>query len=310
MVNSSVLQTNMTQVSAPFNKLLVYTRLTLILLIILGYCFFTCFITAILNVFFKTPKLRDSARYVLFAYMLVYDTYYLYSGFYLMLASINELHVPVLFCFLLYCLSSIAFNVTPYSLAAMAVEQYVAICHPLRHAELCTTYRAHVIITAICSFMTIPCVVELFVMLSSKRNILNLYTVCRQALLVVNPAQYVIRSVNLILCFSSVGLVILVTYVKIMVVAHKISSGSSSASKAGKTVMLHAFQLLMCMVSLLSNITESFQVKQVELLPFYIFFFFNCVPRFLSPVIYGFRDETLRKHIQMSLIHISHKFPL
>ncbi|XP_056415985.1 odorant receptor 131-2-like [Hyla sarda] len=308
MVNTSLLQSNMTQVSLLSNKLLEYTKLTIILLIILGFCFFTCFVTMILKVFFMTPHLRYSSRYVLFVYMLTNDTYFVYLGFYLVISSFYELHIPISLCFFLYSLGNIAYKVTPYSLAAMAVEQYVAICHPLRHAELYTTYRARVTFTMICSLLAGLQVIELFVMVSSITNILDLYIICRTTLLVVNPIQNVLRSINVILCFSSVGLVILVTYIKIMVVAHRISSGLSLASKAGKTVMLHAFQLLLCMASLFSSLTESIDINQVELLSLINFFLFTCVPRFLSPVIYGFRDETLRRHIKLSLAHITHNF--
>ncbi|XP_069828974.1 odorant receptor 131-2-like [Dendropsophus ebraccatus] len=308
MVNLSLLQSNMSDVSIPSNKLVEYARLTLILLIILGYCFFTCFITMILNVFFMTSHLRDNTRYVLFVYMLVNDTYFLYSGLYFLLGSLYELHVPVPLCFFLYTLSTVAFKVTPYSLAAMAVEQYVAICHPLRRVELCTTYRAHVTFAMIFTWLAIPCAIELCFMFSSMTNIFNLHIICRQNLLVVSPIQFVIRSITLVLCFSIVGLVIFITYVKIMLVAHRLSSGSSSASKAGKTVMLHAFQLLLCMGSLLSNLTESFQMKQAELQPLINFFIFTCLPRLLSPMIYGFRDEALRKYMKSSLARFVHNF--
>ncbi|XP_040278443.1 odorant receptor 131-2-like [Bufo bufo] len=293
----------MTQVSIPSSKLIVYTKLTLILLLTVGLGFFTYFITMILNVFFTTPHLRDHARYVLFVYMLMNDTFFLFLGFSLMLNSVYELYVPVPLCYVLYTLSSVTFRVTPYNLAAMALEQYVAICHPLRHVELCTAYRAHVTFTMICFLLSISYVVELYIMLSSKTNIFSRYIICRQNLLIVNPIQNIIFSINFILCFTLVGIVILVTYIKIVLVAHRISSQSSSASKAGKTVILHAFQLLLSMASLLSTLTESFLIKKSELLPIANFLAFTCLPRFLSPMIYGIRDEALRKHMKRFLPH-------
>ncbi|XP_075706124.1 odorant receptor 131-2-like [Rhinoderma darwinii] len=306
MVNSSILQSNTTQVSVPSSKLIDYTRLTLILLFTVGFGFFTYFITMILNVFIMNPHLRDNARYVLFIYMLFNDTFYLLLGFYLFLTAVYKLYVPAPLCYILYTVSSVAFRVTPYNLAAMALEQYVAICHPLRHVELCTTYKAHVAFTMICSFLTIPYALELYVMASSLTNIFNLYIICKQNMLVVSPIQNVLRSINLILCFTLVGLVILVTYMKIMLVAHRLSVRSSSASKAGKTVMLHAFQLLLYMASLLSILTESLPTTQTDILSMIIFLIFTCIPRFLSPIIYGVRDETLRKQMKKSLPHFVH----
>ncbi|XP_040278442.1 odorant receptor 131-2-like [Bufo bufo] len=308
MDSSSILQSNMTQVSFLYSKLIVYTLFALIFLIILVVLVFTCFIIITLNVFFTTPQIQDSARYVLFVYMLMNDTFFLLLGFYFFLTVVYKLYIPVPLCYILYILSSITFRITPYNLAAMALEQYVAICHPLQHVELCTAYRAHMVFIFICSLLTIPYAVELFVMLSSMTNIFHLYIICKQELLIVNPIQNVLRSIDLILSFTLVGTVILVTYFKIMLVARRLSSRPSPASKAGKTVMLHAFQLLLCMVSLLSQLTEYLPIKQAGIMPFINFLAFTCISRLLSPLIYGFRDETLREHMKRSLQHFSRGF--
>ncbi|XP_075119262.1 odorant receptor 131-2-like [Leptodactylus fuscus] len=307
MVNSSELQSDLTQVSAISNQVSYYARAILILLILVGFGFIVYFITMILNAFFSTPHIRDKARYVLFIYMILNDAWFLFVGFFMMVAFQLQIYIYVPVCYVVYIVSSASFKVTPYNLAAMALEQYVAICHPLRHAEFCTTFRAHVVFTMICSISTIPYVVELYVMLSSFTNIFNLYIVCWHQLLVVNPIQDIIRSLTLILCFSSVGIVILFTYVKITLVARRLSSRSSSASKAGKTVMLHAFQLLLCMTSVLSTLTESLPVAQNEVVITINFYIFTCMPRFISPVIYGISDETLKKYIRRSMPHYFQK---
>ncbi|XP_063806699.1 odorant receptor 131-2-like [Pseudophryne corroboree] len=249
MINSPELQNNLTHVSLIASKRIAAIQWIFLCLIIVGFCFFFYYVTVMLNVFFLTPELRQTARYVLFVCMLINDSLYLVLSFYMALAAIYVLYVPVPLCYILYTTSSMTFRVTPYNLAAMAVEQYVAICYPLRHAQLCTPQRAKAAFTLICSAILIPYVIELCVMFSSFTNIFHLYIICRQEMLFVNSIQKIIRSVTLILCFSSVGLAIIFTYVKIMLVALKASSQSSSASKAGKTVMLHAFQFLLCMAS-------------------------------------------------------------
>ncbi|XP_075119264.1 odorant receptor 131-2-like [Leptodactylus fuscus] len=301
MVNSSALQSNMTQVAMVSNELSYYSKVVLQLLILVGFGFFAYYITMILIAFFMTPHIRDKARYVLFVYMLLNDALFLLLAYFLFLGYEIQIYIYVPLCYILYTISAMAFRITPYILATMALEQYVAICHPLRHVELCTTFRAHVVFTMICSIMTIPYVVELYLMLSSMTNIFNLYIVCMHQLLVVNPIQDVIKTLNLILCFSSVGVVILFTYVKIMLVARRLSSQSSSASKAGKTVMLHAFQLILCMSSVLSTIIEFLRIAQNESISLLSFYIFTCIPRFISPVIYGTRDETLKKYMKKSL---------
>ncbi|XP_056415986.1 odorant receptor 131-2-like [Hyla sarda] len=301
MENSSTLQENATHALTIRSRLSESILWTFILSTILGFSFFLCFVTLVLNVFFKTPILRENARYVLFVFLLLNDTLYLFIGFCLMVASIYLLHSPVPLCYILYAFSSSAFKVTPYNLAAMALEQYVAICHPLRHKQLCTTQRANVVFTTICFLAMIPCAADLYLMASSKTGMFSLYVICRQENLVFNPIQNVLRSITLIVCFTSVAIVIISTYVKIMQVAKRLSPLSSSASKAGKTVMIHAFQLLLCTSSLLSILTQEFPIAWPEFFPTIHFFFFTCVPRFLSPLIYGIRDELLSRYIKKSL---------
>lgn len=303
MVSASRLQDNTTLALTVRSKTSqwIHIQWIFILLIILGFCFFLCFMTLFFNVFFKTQPLREKARYVLFVFLLLNDTLFLLLGFFLMLASIYLFYIPVPLCYILYTLSSAAFKVTPCNLAAMALEKYFAICHPLRHAELFTTQRANAIFTMICSLVMIPYVAEFYVMASSITNIFNLYVICRQEDLVFNPIQNVIRSITLILCFVSVGVVIVFSYVKIMQVAKTASPQSSFASKAGKTVIIHAFQLLLCSSSLLSILTQQFLTTWPDFLPTTHFFVFTCLPRFLSPIIYGIRDELLRQYIKKFL---------
>ncbi|XP_069828971.1 LOW QUALITY PROTEIN: odorant receptor 131-2-like [Dendropsophus ebraccatus] len=210
-------------------------------------------------------------------------------------------YVPVPFCFILYAISSSVFRATPHNLAAMALERYVAICYPLRHAELCTTKRANITYASIWVLLIVLHGGELIIMLQTSVTNLYRYAICKNDTLLVNPIQNIIRTLSFILCFGLVGIIIIFTYVRIMMVARKVLSQSSSASKAGKTVILHAFQLLLCMASLLSTLTETFLPKKIEYMPITNFFFFTCVPRFLSPVIYGIRDKELRKHMKMSL---------
>ncbi|XP_073468557.1 odorant receptor 131-2-like [Aquarana catesbeiana] len=301
MASASLLQSNMLQLTFANNKIATYIHLTFISLITICLCFFLYFLVVVLSIFFTSPPLRENARYVLFVYMLVNDTFFLLSGFTLMLGAIFFLYMPVPVCFILSTVSSMAFRVTPTTLAAMALEKYIAICHPLRHKELCTPQRANVAFTLICTALIIPNAADLGLMTSSYTNIFNISVICRKENLYVNPFQNFLRSLSLALCFVLVAIIILFTYIKLTMVAHRVSSQSSSASKARKTILLHGFQLLLCTMSLLSTFTEALPASQAIFLPGFNFFVFSCVPRFLSPIIYGIRDEYLRKLIKKTL---------
>ncbi|XP_072254720.1 odorant receptor 131-2-like [Pyxicephalus adspersus] len=173
-------------------------------------------------------------------------------GFTLMLGAMYTLYVPMPICYILFTASLPAFRVTPISLAAMTLEKYAAICHLLRHPDLCTPQRANAVFTLICTVLVILYAGELGLMASSFTNIFNLYIICRQENLLALPYQNALRSMMLILCYVSVAIVILFTYIEIMMVAQGVRSQSSSASKDRKTILLHSFQLLLCMASLLS----------------------------------------------------------
>ncbi|XP_077307070.1 odorant receptor 131-2-like [Lithobates pipiens] len=301
MASASLLQSNMLQLTIANNKIATYIHWTFISLIAVCLCFFLYFLVVVLSIFFTSPHLRENARYIFFVYMLVNDAFFLLSGFTLMLGAIYFLYMPVPVCYILSTVSSMAFRVTPTTLAAMALEKYIAICHPFRHKELCTPQRANVAFTLICTVLIIPNAADLGLMTSSYTNIFNISVICRKENLYVNPFQNVLRSLGLALCFALVTIILLFTYIKISMVARRASSQSSSASKARKTILLHGFQLLLCTMSLLSTFTEALPASQVIFLPGFNFFVFSCAPRFLSPIIYGIRDEYLRKHIKKSL---------
>ncbi|XP_018429614.1 PREDICTED: olfactory receptor 56A1-like [Nanorana parkeri] len=300
MANSSVLQSNMFQLFLT-NTTGNYIFFTLLFLTTVCLFFFMYFIAVMLSIFFTSPHLRENARYILFVYMLVNDMLYLLLGLTLMLGVIYFVYIPVPICYILYTASSMAFRVTPPTLAAMALEKYIAICHPLQYPVLCTPQKANVAFTIICTVQVIPYAAELCLMSSSFTNIFNINVICRKESLIVNPLQNVLRYLVLVLSFVSVAIVILFTYIKITMVAHRVSSQSSSATKARKTILLHAFQLLLCMTSLLSILTEGIPTSQFVHLTLFNFLAFTCVPRFLSPIIYGIRDEYLRKLLKKSL---------
>ncbi|XP_073473930.1 odorant receptor 131-2-like [Aquarana catesbeiana] len=282
------------------NNIATYIHLTFISLIIVCLCFFLCFIVVIFSIFFTSPHLQEDARYIFFVYMLVNDTFFLLSGFTLMLGAVYFLYFPVPVCFILITVSFLTFRVTPATLAAMALEKYIAICHPLRHKDLCTPQRANVVFILICTALIIPNAADLGFMALSLRTF-NTSIICRKENLFVNPLQYVLRSLGLALCFVLVAIIILFTYIKITMVAHRVSSQSSCTSKARKTILLHTFQLLLCTMSLLSTIIDALPASQAMFLPSFNFFVFSCAPRFLSPIIYGIRDEYLRERIKKSL---------
>ncbi|OCT93375.1 odorant receptor 131-2 [Xenopus laevis] len=275
--------------------------LTLIIFILLCFCVFLFFMTAILRVFFTTPHVRENVHYILFIHMLITDTLYLFCSIFIFISAIYMIYMPVPICFAVIILASASFVVTPFNLALMSLERYSAICYPLRHKELCTEQRCNMAMLGMWGVGVVPVIVEYITMsyMAGKNSVFdNIVCVPPAMFAISSTIQNTMQTIKFFLSLGTVGVVILFTYIKVMLVAFKLGSRSSSAFKAGKTVLLHAFQLLLCMGSFTYTVTETYLVQYFVFLPIFNFFFLMCLPRFISPVIYGMRDEVFHKGIR------------
>ncbi|XP_068121943.1 odorant receptor 131-2-like [Hyperolius riggenbachi] len=195
-----------------------------------------------------------------------------------------------------HMLGVVTFRITPYNLGIMSLERYVAVCFPLRYAMLCTSRRIKISIGAMWVIGILPNFAELAVIKDYLKN-RSAPVVCNRGANLINKLQNMIKTAFLIINFSLVGLIIIFTYVKVLLVARKIGSANTVASKAVKTVVLHAFQFLLCMMSFLSSATEANSDFE-GYIRLANFIFFMCLPRFLSPFIFGLRDEALSSYMK------------
>ncbi|XP_063296972.1 odorant receptor 131-2-like [Pelobates fuscus] len=287
----------MMQTSTYYSKAAETGWMVLMVPTVLCFCFFLYFATVMLHFYFTSPRVKEHARYVLFAHMLINDTLYLSVALFFLLAAMFVLPIPMAICYILVTLAASSFKITPYNLAFMALERYIAICFPLRHVTLCTPQRSNAAIALMWVIGLMPSFVD-FVSLcmSVDKNFFSLRVVCNRNIVMINAFQASIKTYTIIISLTLVGLIILFTYVKVMLVARQISS-RGSAFKAAKTVMLHAFQLLLSIISLASSFTEPYFRDYIFLFVMANFTMFMCLPRFLSPLIYGMRDEVFKQCI-------------
>uniref|UniRef100_H3A319 G-protein coupled receptors family 1 profile domain-containing protein n=2 Tax=Latimeria chalumnae TaxID=7897 RepID=H3A319_LATCH len=271
--------------------------------------FFTAFLYAnimMLYTFFSEVSFRESSRYVLFAHMLANDTLQLVTAVSMHWLLATHTEMPFLVCYLLTILGASTYLNTPLNLAAMSLERYIAICIPLKHAEICRVERSWIIITVIWIMSLYPFLFD-FISLCTLENksffFQNLY--CFRESLILTPVQNWLRSGSQGIEFSLVAVIILYTYARIMLVAKKASGNKPSVSKARKTVMLHAVQLGLCLTSFTYPITANLLLgvdhwfyKSLLLINFVLFILF---PRVLSSLIYGLRVETFKIHLKKSL---------
>ncbi|XP_056415993.1 odorant receptor 131-2-like [Hyla sarda] len=307
MVNSTEL-TNNTTTKVMSTPMIVIT--IVLALMVLFFVIYVYLMVIILNVFFTSPQVRETTRYILFIHMLFNDAIYLLFSFMLFILSISGILFPVPICLVIASFTTCSFIITPYNLAVMSLERYAAICHPLRHAELCTAQRSNLAIAFIWIMGMIPQLANVIVYccFADSRSF-NFKIICDWKLMTVSNVQVVIRNFTDIVGFSTVTMIIAYTYVKVTFVARRMDSGNF-ASKAGKTILRHMFQLLLSMLAFTTLITETYLTPYFKYLPFVNFFLVMCLPRCVSPFIYGMRDEVfgkpMRKFYLIASIRLLH----
>lgn len=288
--------------STYIQKISLSVRLLLVLPSVIFLCAFLYLTTTIIRVYWNMHHIRETPRYILFFHMLIYDTLFLLLGFLLLMASEFSLTMLISICYVLVMIGELTYMITPFILAAMSMERYISVCFPLRHAELCTTKRSNATVAALWVVaLTLKAIDFPFLAKYAKSDFFVQYVVCQRKLLSVNPLQELLAFLRAMFSLALVGLIIIYTYISILVVALKIGSGKSSGLKASKTVLLHAFQLLLYITSFLSPLAKEPLSKMMSGAEFLEFLLFICFPRFLGPLLYGLRDETLRKCIQRTL---------
>ncbi|XP_063058305.1 odorant receptor 131-2-like [Engraulis encrasicolus] len=244
------------------------------------------------------PTFCSTARYILFGHMLLNDT--LHLGVSLVLYLLNAFFFTLVraACSLLVLLSATTFTVAPLNLAVMSLERYVAVCFPLHHCQLATPSRTRLAIPLIWAAGCINVIIDVWALFLAGPTFYQSQTVCTHEQLMVTQWQGFKALVLNILLFVSVALLLLYTYVAIFIEARSASSDKASAHKALKTVLLHAFQLGLSLMSFLyvflESLTSQLPFAIYNQLRFFNFFTVVILPRCLSSLVYGLRDEAFK----------------
>ncbi|XP_030633673.1 odorant receptor 129-1 [Chanos chanos] len=263
------------------------------------FCIFMYFILLMLHTFGSHRQFFDSTRYILFAYMLINDTLQVLSSVLLFLFVMANLQFPIVYCAPLLFVSTATFLNTPLILATMSLERYVAIFYPLHRPAAWRVDRIWIIIVTL---WIISCILPMvdFILLRPKPGV-DVRTTpvpCKTFVLNATPIQTLFKVSLNGLFFATVAIIILFTYIRILLETRKMRQDRTSVVKALNTVLLHGFQLLLSMMAFTFPITENLIVLHIswlqEHISFFNYFCFGMLPRFLSPLIYGLRDESLR----------------
>ncbi|XP_014896627.1 nociceptin receptor-like [Poecilia latipinna] len=256
-----------------------------------------CINLMLILTFFMKEIFYTNMRYILFANALFSDCINLIMTNVLVLFVYFSVPLQTWSCLFFFILSSMYNYVTPLTLTAMSLERYVAICMPLRHAELCTAARALQGILIIHSLSIIPFIVVLLIFFSSVTvSFLKQYALCTAEVFILYRWQNHVRSAVSQFYFLIMCILIAFSYVQIIKVAKAASGENKESTRKGlRTVILHAVQLFLCLIQLWAPFIEA-AVLQIDLnlyinVRYFNYICLNLVPRCLSPLIYGLRDE-------------------
>ena len=213
-----------------------------------------------------------------------------------------KIHISV--CCVLILVALFTTENTPLNLACMAVECYIAICIPLRHLQICTIRRTRILIGLIWMTSMLSVLPDLFLTLALEpREYFSARVFCLRETAFQNPILPKKRDFTYIAYLIIVWLVIFYTYFKIMFTARR---ANKDAKRARNTILIHGFQLLLCMATYAQPIFRQalqkwFPQNSTDSL-FAVYIIIMILPRSISPIIYGVRDKTFRKHLKSYLI--------
>ncbi|XP_076869721.1 odorant receptor 131-2-like [Brachyhypopomus gauderio] len=262
---------------------------------------------SVVATFFSNRTFYEDPRYILFIHTVLNDAVQLTVSVALFVVSYVCYTINVSVCCVFILVAVFTTRNTPVSLASMAVERYIAVCFPLRHAQICSVRRTYLLIGLIWFICVVPDVTDLFVTLATEPlSFFHSSVLCLRQNVFKDPILLYKRQAFDALYFSLVFFTLIYTYLRVLSAARDVSVQKVLVQRARNTILLHGAQLLMCM---LSYISPSVQIILNVLFPSYIlemryanFLIVYILPRFLSPIIYGVRDQKFCKYLKLYFV--------
>ncbi|XP_017567160.2 odorant receptor 131-2-like [Pygocentrus nattereri] len=256
-------------------------------------------------IFVCNPVFHKDPRYILYINLVINDILMICISVTLYVLTYAWPYLNVSFCCLLIAIASTTHMNTPVILTGMAIERYIAVCKPLHYSQICTLNRTYILIFVIWGIGAVPAVIDVIIVIALQpSSFFNSLTYC-QPIIIYNSKYHMQKAIAAqTLYMSIVWITLFYTYFKVLFIAKVASSGhhQNSAKKARNTILLHGGQLLLCMLSYVTPVLDliliPFFPSHRTKITFFNYLLTNIVPRLLSPLIYGVRDQKFVSHIK------------
>ncbi|XP_042355544.1 odorant receptor 131-2-like [Plectropomus leopardus] len=264
-------------------------------------CLFFLYVNAVmLFALLRKPLLLESPRYLLFGHLLLTESLQILFTMLLYIFAVTMVRMISYVCIIFTLLASVTVKMSPLNLAVMSLERYVAVCFPLRHADIATSRSTRVAVAVMWTVASLDSFTHLFLFVSLENTGFTLHGFCYRQNVYRLQIYSTINKAFTIVYFILVGIIIIYTYIAIMITAKSASSHVGNTTKAGKTVLLHLFQLCVCLASTLFTMIESSSTwtinpAMIVHVRYALFLGLIIFPKCLSPLIYGLRDYTFRQ---------------
>uniref|UniRef100_A0A8C1V8Q9 Olfactory receptor 4F6-like n=1 Tax=Cyprinus carpio TaxID=7962 RepID=A0A8C1V8Q9_CYPCA len=252
--------------------------------------------------FFSNPMFSRDSRYILYIHLVINDMVYICLSVTLYVLTYVSPLVNSSLCCVLVVLGSTTFMITPLNLAGMSIERFIAICKPLHHAQICTPQRTYIFICLLWVIGTIPSLADIIILLLIQPiSFFSSLVLCYPFSLFPSKAHKDRTTASQVIYMSLVWIILIYTYCRVLFTARK-SVSKGSANKAQKTILLHGVQLLLCMLSYITPVLDMFLAPFFPVhrtkITFLNYLITNIMPRLLSPLIYGVRDQKFLKQMK------------
>ncbi|KAM7401555.1 hypothetical protein PAMP_016862 [Pampus punctatissimus] len=243
-------------------------------------------------------------RYILFIHLVLNDMIQLITSITLFIFTYTFHTIYVSACCLLILPAIFTTQNTPLNLAFMAAECYIAVCFPLRHTYICTVKRTYVVIGLIWTMSSLSVLPDVFILVATEPlEFLQSRVFCNRDSVFRSTYSLKKRDASHIFFLVVVWITLFYTYFRILFVA---KAANTDAKKARNTILLHGFQVLLCMITyvqpMLTEFLKYLFPRGVASINFVIYIINQIVPRFVSPIVYGLRDNTFKKHFKQHLL--------